>query len=287
MNTFNHETYLVKFNEFLEIRNLTENTIINYNSFLKKYLSYVDSVLSKLPDDVSYSEIRVYILVLKNINHLSPASINSHISQLRFFYAYVLMKPFDKYQVPFMKITRNLPVIYSKKKIFYFIDSFKNIKHKTFAALLYSSGIRVSELQHLKYEDISRENMQIHIRKTKSRIDRYAILSEKALNILTEYWFTYGKPKDFLFPGTKHGKPISKYTINRIFNNHSKVLGMKLTPHLMRHHFGTHLYEDGNDILTIQKLLGHKCINSTTIYVQLSNPKKMNIISPFDKDDLV
>jgi hypothetical protein len=118
MNTFNHETYLVKFNEFLEIRNLTENTIINYNSFLKKYLSYVDSVLSKLPDDVSYSEIRIYILVLKNTNHLSPASINSHISQLRFFYAYVLMKPFDKYQVPFMKITRNLPVIYSKKKYF-------------------------------------------------------------------------------------------------------------------------------------------------------------------------
>jgi integrase len=182
-----------------------------------------------------------------------------------------------------MKITIKLPVIYSKEVIFKFIGSFKNIRHKAYAALLYSSGIRISELQYLKYEDISRKNMLLYIRKTKSRTDCYAILSKNALSILTEYWSASGRPKGFLFSGYHdRDKPISKYTINRTFNDHSKTFGIALTSHMLRHHFGCHMYEEGYDLLTIQKLLGHKCIQSTTIYVQLANPNKLNIISPFD-----
>ena len=194
------------------------------------------------------------------------------------------MKPFDKYQVPFMKTIKKIPTIYSKEIIFQFIDSLENIRHKAYAALLYSSGIRVSELQYLKYEDVSRKNMLLYIRKTKSRTDRYAILSKKALTILTQYWFAAGKPKKFLFPGYHdRTKPVSKFTINRAINDHAKVFNIHLTPHLFRHHFGCHMYESGYDLLTIQKLLGHKSIHSTTIYVQLANPNKLNIISPFDE----
>lgn len=184
-----------------------------------------------------------------------------------------------------MKTTQKLPTIYSKEIIFQFIDSFENIRHKAYVAILYSSGIRVSELQHLKYKYASRKNMMIHIRETKSRTDRHAILSKKALDILTQYWFAAGKPTDYLFPGYRDkNKPVSKYTINRAFNDHSKTFGIALTPHLMRHHFGCHLYEDGYDLLAIQKLLGHKSINSTTIYVQLANPNRLDIMSPFDHE---
>jgi len=149
------------------------------------------------------------------------------------------MKPFDRYQVPFMKTITKLPTIYSKEIILQFIDSLESIRHKAYAALLYSSGIRVSELQYLKYEDVSRKNMLLYIRKTKSRTDRYAILSKKALTILTQYWFAAGKPKEFLFPGYHdRTKPVSKFTINRAINDHAKVFGIHLTPHLFRHHFG-------------------------------------------------
>ena len=268
----------------LALRDLTKNTIKNYTSFLLQFLTWVDTNLSKPLEDISYDEIRLYVLHLKNVQKLSASSINAHISQLKFFHIYILKKPFDKYEVPFMKITRKLPTIYSKKIIFQFIDSFKNIRHKTYAALLYSSGIRISELQYLRYEDVSRKNMLLYIRETKSRTDRYAILSKNALAILTRYWFAAGKPKDFLFPGYHdRTKPVSKATISSAFKNQSKAFGIKVTPHLMRHHFGTHMYEAGYDLLSIQKLLGHKSIESSTIYVQLANPNKMNLISPFDK----
>lgn len=289
MINLKYNVYLDKFNEFMEIRDLTANTAKNYTFFLKQYLTWVDANLNKPLTKVSYDEIRTYMLHLKNVRNLAPSSINAHISQLRFFYNHILNKPFDKHQVPFMKTTRKLPLIVSKKDIFYFIDSFKNIKHKAITALLYSSGIRVSELRYLRYEDISRKNMQLYIRKTKSRTDRYAILSKKALDILTEYWFWADRPKELLFPGRNPQTPLSSVTINNIFNNHCENINfpINLTPHLLRHHFGTHLYEDGNDLLTIQKLLGHKSIASTTIYVQLSNPNKMNIVSPFDRECLV
>jgi len=280
-----YKNYLNKFYEMLELRDLTKNTIKNYTSFLLQYLTWVNINLSKSLEDVSYDDIRLYVLHLKNVRKLKASTINAHISQLRFFHIYILKKPFDKYEVPFMKTTRKLPTIYSKKIIFQFIDSFENIRHKAYAAILYSSGIRVSELQHLRYEDVSRENMMLHIRETKSRTNRHAILSKKALDILTQYWFAAGKPKGFLFPSSHDGtKPVSKFTINRAFNDQSKTFGIHLTPHLLRHHFGCHLYEAGYDLLAIQKLLGHKSINSSTIYVQLANPNRLDIISPFDHE---
>jgi len=279
-----YKNYLNKFYQMLKLRDLTDNTIKNYKSFLLQFLTWVNNNLSKSLENISYDEIRNYIFYLKNVRNLSASTINAHISQLRFFYTYILVKPFDKYQVPLMKTNRKLPKIYSKKTIFKFINSFKNFKHKTYATILYSSGIRVSELTHLRYDDVSRKNMQLYIRNTKSRTDRYAILSKNALKTLTKYWFIAGKPKGFLFPGYyDKDKPISKFTINRAFNDHSKKFGIKLTPHMLRHHFGCHLYEDGYDLLVIKKLLGHKSINSTTIYVQLANPNKLNITSPFDK----
>lgn len=282
----NNSEYIIKFNQILSIRDLSINTVKSYNRFLNQYLTWVDLNLNKSVDEVSYDEIRNYIFYLKTVRKLSPTTINPHIAQLKIFYVYILNKPIDKYQVPFMKTTRKLPIIVSKKEIFRFINSFTNIKHKAIAALLYSSGIRVSELINLRYNDISRDNMMIHIRKTKSRTDRYAILSKQTLILLTDYWFSANKPKGLLFPSSRTGDTLAASTIQVVFRKHSKKINfpIKLTPHLMRHHFGTHLYEDGNDLLTIQNLLGHKSIESTTLYVQLANPNKMNIASPFDSD---
>lgn len=279
-----YNTYINKFNQLLSIRDLTDNTIKTYNLFLIQYLTWVDSNHNKSIEQINYDDIRIYILYLKNIRKLAPTSINTHISQLKFFYNYVINKPLDKYQIPFMRTTRKLPVIVSKEEIIHFINSFSNLKHKAIAALLYSSGIRISELIHLKYEDISRKNMMLHIRKSKSRTARYALLSKLTLIILTDYWYSANKPRGILFPSTRTGGFLCASTIQAIFRQHSNDINfpIKLTPHLMRHHFGTHLYEEGNDLLTIQKLLGHKSIDSTTLYVNLANPNKLNIVSPFD-----
>ena len=182
MHSFNFEPYITTFNEFLVIRDLTKNTQDFYNTFLRCYLSWVDTALKFMPEEVSFAQIRSYILYLKNIKKLSNRSINAYLSQ---------------------------------GEVRSFIGSFPNLKHKACAALLYSSGLRVSELCHLRYEDIDRENLRLYIRPSKSRSDRYAILSPKALAILTEYWFAHGRPKNWLFPGTKPDSPIVSFTVSR------------------------------------------------------------------------
>lgn len=280
------QKYKNEFQMMLEIRGLTDNTIKSYTSYLKAYLTYVETHLHKLPEQVEWAELRCYIIYLKSVTKLNPRSINAHISQLRFFYLYVLHKPWDYYQVPFQKFDTYLPVVLSQKEVHYFINTMENLKHKAIVSLLYSSGLRVGEACSLKYDDIDRKNMTIYIRRGKNRSDRYAVLSKNALDILTKYWFAYGKPKDWLFPSTfNNGKSIVTFTVYRFIKNHEQKLGWKsrISCHTMRHCYGTHLYENGADLITIKNLMGHKSLNSTTLYVHLGAHKQSAVLSPFDQ----
>ena len=127
--------------------------------------------------------------------------------------------------------------------------------------------------------------MRIHISHGKNRSDRYAILSKEALAILTQYWFAYNRPTNWLFP-KQHGadEPIDTFYLSRHIHAHEERLGWphRLTCHSFRHAFGTHLYENGTDLLTIKALLGHKSLHSTTIYVHLASNGIGKAVSPFD-----
>lgn len=239
---------------------------------------------SILPENATYEDIRNFLKYYKLERNWCNRSINIYISKIRFFQLYVLEKDWNYYQVPFLKIDVKLPVILSQKDMIHFINTLPNLKVKAICSLMYGSGLRVSEVRRLKYHDISRKNMQIYIRPSKSRHDRYAILSKTTLTILTEYWKVYDKPMELLFPNTKGEKAISTQVVDYQIKLHLKRLGWSenLSAHSFRHAFGTHLYENGTDLLTIQKLLGHKSINSTTIYVQLASLNKLGAISPMD-----
>jgi len=281
---FDFNLYINKFNNLLSLRDLTANTIKSYNSMLRCYLSWLDENLSLKPEEISLGQLQPYLFYLKDIKKISPRSINAHISQLRFLYLYVLHLPFNKYEVPYMKFNTTLPEILTKEEACYFIDTMTNLKHKAMVALLYSSGLRVTEVRHLRYQDVDRKNLRLYITPSKSRCDRYAILSTKALNILTDYWYTFDKPMGFLFPGMKPDAPVVSNTVSRSIANHAAFLGFHkhLYSHIFRHSFGTHLYEQGYDLLTIQKLLGHKCATSSLIYVHLGAKTMSSLISPFD-----
>ncbi len=279
------QKYINHFNQMISLRGLTDHTLKSYASYLGSYLDYLSEHLRKLPEDVSWDELRVYILYLKDVKRLNPRSINAHISQLRFFYLYVLHKPWDRYQIPFLKFDTFLPEIISQEEVHHFIDTIPNLKHKAMIALLYSSGLRVGEVCQLKYHDINRKNMTIHVTHGKNRSDRYAILSTKALAILTSYWYEFGKPTDWLFPSRNNSKkPVVSFTVSEFIMAHEKRLGWehRISCHTFRHCFGTHLYENGADLLTIKNLLGHKSLNSSTIYVHLGSHGKNAPVSPFD-----
>lgn len=280
------QKYLDSYKQMISLRGLTEHTVKSYCTYLYAYLDYLDLVLHKFPEEVSWEENRTFILWLQQQRGLSDRTINHCISQLRFFTLYVLHKPWDPYQLPMRRFNTYLPFVPSKEQVAAFISTIPDLKHKAMLALLYSAGLRIGEVCHLKYKDIERKYMRIHITLGKNRSDRYAILSQQALDILTQYWFAFGQPRDWLFPKQyrESDKPIDTFFLMRHIYAHETRLGWehRLTCHSFRHAFGTHLYENGTDLLTIKTLLGHKSLNSTTIYVSLASNGTGHALSPFD-----
>ena len=280
------DDYFKQFREMISLRGLTDHTIVSYSTYIRVYLDYLSYILHKMPEDVSWAELRGFVRWLQKEKNLSDRTINHCISQLRFFTLYVLHKPWDASQLPMRRFDSYLPYVPSQKETWAFIHSFSNLKHKAILSLMYSAGLRVGEVCALRYEDISRSSMRIHIRHSKARSDRYAILSRNALDILTQYWFHAGRPTGFLFPSRNDpARPMASYTVNQFIFAKEKELGLKhqLTCHSFRHAFGTHLYENGADLLTIKALLGHKSLNSTAIYVHLASNGISNAVSPFDR----
>lgn len=280
------DIYLNTFREMLSLRGLTDHTLKNYCTYIRAYLDYLQNVLHKYPEDISWAELRDYVSWLQKSRNLSDRTINCAISQLRFFTMYVLHKPWDDTQLPMRKFDTFLPFVPTKEEVMTLISSLPNLKQKAMTALLYSSGLRIGEVCHLRYEDISRSRMRIHITHGKNRSDRYAILSKNALDILTRYWLEFGRPTGWLFPKQHNpDKSIDTFYLSRHIHAQERRLGWdpRITCHSLRHAFGTHLYEDGVDLLTIKSLLGHRSLISTTLYVHLASNGTGNAVSPFDR----
>ena len=252
------DEYLKLYREMISLRGLTEHTLKNYCT---------------------------YIRWLQKSRGLSDRTINCAISQLRFFTLYVLHKAWDDTQLPMRRFNQYLPYVPSKQETWQFISTIPDLKQKTMVTLLYSSGLRIGDVCRLRYEYVDRKNMRLHITHSKSRNDRYAILSQAALDLLTQYWFECGRPKGFLFPKQNgQDRPIDTFFLSRHVHAHEDRLGWRrrLTCHSFRHAFGTHLYENGTDLLTIKALMGHKSLHSTTVYVHLSGKAIRSAIIPFN-----
>lgn len=282
------DEYFNIYREMISLRGLTSHTVKSYSTYIRAYLDYLSSSLFKRPEQVSWPELRDFIRWLQRERDLSGRTVNTCISQLRFFTLYVLYLPWDNTQLPLRKFDEYLPYVPSQEDTFHFISTIPDLKQKTMAAVMYSAGLRIGELCYLRYEDIDRKNMRIHVRHSKSRSSRYAILSQMALDLLTQYWFQYGRPRGWLFPkqsDPSSDRPIDTFFLSRHIHEHERRLGWeeKLTCHSFRHAFGTHLYENGTDLLTIKALPGHKSISSTAIYVHLASNGTGAAVSPLDR----
>lgn len=262
-----------------EKRNLREATIQLYCSNVSYFLRFTGKPVSSLTLEDADA-----FLTAKRLEGRSPETHNHYRSAIKFFYKRVLKVMWDDDEVPAMKRERNLPAVLSRQEINAVIDATPNLKHKAIISTMYSSGLRVSEVIHLHYDDISRTNMTIHVRETKGRIDRYTILSRKNLDILTEYWYQYGRPKGILFPSSWTGGYLESNSINQFFKKYARHAGITrhVSSHTCRHSFASHLFEDGVDIKYIQSLLGHVDPRSTEVYLHVSSKTLLGIRSPFD-----
>ena len=289
MNQKNTELYKQHL-DILSFRDLSPDTIANYASYLNEYIGWTEETISgKDLHAVEWSEVRTYLTHLKKDRGLNPRTINCHIAQLRDFYQYVLKKSWDRYEVPTMHFDEHLPAVPSRKQVNTIIDSIDNPKHKAEIALLYSSGMRVSELCRLHCKDIYHSKNQIYISRSKNRSDRYAVLSEKAYQLLVDYIrnvYKSAKPDDWLFPGQKKGRSISEEAVRCVLRDQLELLGMAdkgFNLHSLRHAFGLHLYESGADLMSIKEAMGHKSLSSTTIYLTLGVGNGRSVKSPYDE----
>ena len=262
-----------------EKRNLRERTIQLYCNDVGYFLRCTNKQISEL----SLEEADAF-LTRKRLEGISPETHNHYRASIKFLYKRVLKIAWDDEEVPAMKRERNLPTVLTPQEINAIIDATDNLKHKAIIATMYSSGLRVSEVIHLHYDDMSRTNMTIHVREAKGRIDRYTILSKKNLDLLTEYWFKCGKPRGILFPSSWTGSYLDIGSINQFFKASAKKAGItrRVSSHACRHSFASHLFESGVDIKYIQSLLGHVDPRSTDVYLHVSNKTLLGIRSPFD-----
>lgn len=277
-----YESYINKIEDVGKLRNLKPGTIRNYKNNIRQYLDYVN----KNPEELTCEDARDFLLHLKNKGD-KCSTLNNKNASLVFFYKRVLGKLWDDNLVPRAINDYAVPRVLTRDEIERLLDATSNLKYKAIFAIMYSSGLRVSEVLHLHYDDISRTNMQIYIHETKTHTSRYALLSKRALDILTEYWFKCGKPRGILFPNQWTGKYLTSSATRLELNKAIEKSGLPkdVHSHCLRHSFATHLLEDGVDIKYIQTLLGHRSPRSTEIYLHISNKALLGVQSPFDKKD--
>ncbi len=269
--------------ETLKLKNYSESTIQTYRLHFQRFLKYYKN--TKL-ENIIHEQIRQYLLYLVNEKKYSTSAQNQAINSIKFYYEKVLGKPVEKYYVPRPRKEKKLPEVLSEEEVTKILKQIKNLKHKCIIYLIYSAGLRLTEVVHLKISDIQSDRKQIFIRSAKGNKDRYVILSETILKMLRPYYQQY-KPSDWLFE-SRPGMQFSKRAIQKIFKKAVIKSGIikTATIHTLRHSFATHLLEHGTDIRYVQHLLGHKNLKTTERYTHVSKKAINRIKSPLDELEL-
>lgn len=272
--------YLSKLWQDMRLKNFTQNTCADYYAFVRRFLTFT----GKEASCVTYGDVRRFMFYMKDTEGRKASTINAYTAAIRFFFEYTPGYVRDSRQIPKMKRDRQLPVVLTREQANLLIDSMENYKHKAMTATMYSSGLRVSEVCRLRCEDISRARKTIHVPVSKNRQDRYTILSDYNLEILTEYRYRYRRPGGWLFPGTVRDGPLTTTAVEQFIRKQARAPGLPdgVTPHTLRHSFACHLLEDGVSHTFIQQLSGHRSPSSTDVYLQMTSRALMGIRSPMD-----
>ena len=268
------EEYLLK----LELKRYANSTVKTYVSFFEMFINHYRE---KELNSIDESDIRTYLQRLIQ-RHMSNSHVNQAINAIKFYYEVVLGMPNRFYEIERPRKESKLPKVISKKEILSIIENTNNIKHRCIIELLYGSGLRRSELLNLKLSDVDSERMLLRIEASKGNKDRQTLLSRTALEHLRVYYKEW-KPKNYLFEGQKGGKYSGESVLKIVKGAAEKAkIRIRVTPHILRHSFATHLLESGADLRQIQVLLGHGSSKTTEIYTHVAANTFETIKNPLD-----
>jgi integrase/recombinase XerD len=271
-----------KMSQDLALKNLAEKTRAEYLRCCCGYVRYH----MRSPKEMGLGEIKDYLgrMVCQGA---SPEKLKMHVAGLKFLYGITLDRKEIAEKIPWPKVPHKQPDILSLSEVERLLDAVMSTSQVSAVVSMaaYGGGLRISEACRLRPEDIDSARKLIHVRLGKGGKDRFVMLSERLLEILRGYWVQARPAGGWLFPGRKAGEPITRTAVaHAIHAAATKAkLRKKVTPHLLRHSFATHLLESGTDIRVIQVLLGHSSIRSTARYTQVSERHIGSVKSPLDK----
>jgi integrase/recombinase XerD len=265
--------------EDMRVRNLATNTQRAYLQQISAFAKH----FGRSPAMLGSEEIRAWQLYLIDVRKLARSSLVTTTAALRFLYKVTLKRDVAVDDIVMSKRPRTLPVILSREEVTAFFESIRSLKHRTILMTAYAGGLRISEVTRLKVSDIDSQRMVLRIEQGKGQVDRYVMLSPRLLEILRSYWLT-GRPQHWLFPGRFPDQPIDPATIRLACRQARRRagIGKPVTPHALRHAFATHLLESGTDVRTIQLLLGHRSLATTSMYLKVATSTICATTSPFD-----
>lgn len=263
----------------LKLRRYSPRTEKSYLWSARRFVRH----FKRSPDALGKEDIRQFLLMLHERGE-SASSIKMYVASLRFLYAVTLERPSEVEHIPWPRVVQKLPAVVSRAEIEALLGEIQPLVCRMVVMTAYGTGLRISEILALETRDIDGKAGIIHVRRGKGGRPRLVTLPRRLIETLREYWRRARPPGPLLFPGQDRSKPICPDTVRRAVHCASAALGInrRVTMHSFRHSFATHLLESGEDLRTIQVLLGHRSIRNTTRYLQVCAQHLARVVTPLD-----
>lgn len=272
--------YIRFYSEDLSLKNYAKSTIENYCSQVALFLSEHEKLATK-PSEISERQIKEWLLKANTIN-----SRKHRLSAVKLFYQLTAKQPLKFKHIEYPRSDKKLPIVLSQQEVQRMFNVCGNTKHKVILTLLYSVGLRVSELLSLKWANLDRDRKIINIIQAKGGKDRQVQFPDKIIPLLEKYYHEY-KSKEYVLNGQKElqytaksvGEVVKQLAIKAEINK-------RVYTHLIRHCTFTHMVEEGTDIKLIQKIAGHSNVKTTDLYTHISHNIISKIHSPIQNIQL-
>ena len=277
--THEQKGLLNNFYKYLRGKRYSKSTMDTYTFFVADFVEFHKDKILK---NVTNRDIELYIESVFIKRKYSISTQRQFISAIKVFKSFFPEIGIDEFSLERPKKSKKIPTVLSQNEVLDLIRCTKNLKHRAIIALLYSCGLRVSELINLELIDINIDRKQLHVKNSKGRKDRLVHLADSFLPLLSNYYLSYN-PKKYFVEGAKGGK-YSAESIRQFIKRSCKTAKIHkiVTPHTLRHSYATHLLENGTDIRYIQSLLGHSRPETTMIYTHVQRKDLMEITNPLD-----
>ena len=264
--------------EDMTIRKFAPKTQHDYVQRVKNFAAF----LGRSPDTASFEDVRRYQLHLA-ASGVGVPTINQTASTLRFFFKVTLGRPEIVEHTHAIHEPRKLPVVLSPEEVARLLDAAPGLKYKAALSVAYGAGLRATEVISLKVSDIDSKRMVIRVEQGKGGKDRYVMLSPHLLDLLRTWWKA-ARPRGWLFPGRAPAQPMTTRQLNRACHAAAQTaeINKRVSLHILRHSFATHLLEQKVDIRIVQVLLGHANLETTTLYTHVATKTISEVMSPLE-----